>query len=233
MDRSYPAFSSCSTNGNFGNGDPATADPIGNINGEVDWDETTIDETALRWNVTLRTRGLTTREGVIGAPDSASVDVTPRRLQQFIVAEQVTYRYELRRLSNNALLQTGSATPDAQAVLTIPQVKVLKAGVRLSVFPTSTTGVTPEVGANHRPAIALSRNPVQGKASLTIAWPGIGDGVVELFDPQGRAIRTEFRGLAQGVTERTFLTAGLAPGLYLVSARQGTSTTVQRVTVLR
>ena len=81
--------------------------------------------------------------------------------------------------------------------------------------------------------MALSRNPVQGKASLTIEWPGTGDGVVELFDAQGRLVRTEWKGLAQGVTERTFRTDGLAPGLYLVSARQGASKTVRRVTVLQ
>src|SRR5262249_11796618 len=43
-DMSYPAFTNCSTNSNFGNGDPTTADPIGNLNGSVDWDENTVDE---------------------------------------------------------------------------------------------------------------------------------------------------------------------------------------------
>jgi pimeloyl-ACP methyl ester carboxylesterase len=231
-DTSYPAFTNCSSDGNFGSGDPATADPIGNINGGVDWDENAVAETWLRWDVTLRTRGLTTQDGVIGAPESLLVDVTPRRLQKFIVAEQVVYQYEVRRLSDGVIVQSGEATPDGDAVLTIPQVKVFNSGVRLTVFPGSTTGVSPQVAASHRPYVALSRNPVQGKASLTIEWPGAGDGVVELFDMQGRRLRTEFRGLAQGVTERTFRTEGLAPGLYLLSARQGSAVTVHRVTVL-
>ena len=58
-------------------------------------------------------------------------------------------------------------------------------------------------------------------------------GRVDLFDMQGRRVRTEFQGFAKGITERTFRTDGLAPGLYLVSARQGSSKTVRRVTVLR
>jgi dienelactone hydrolase len=233
-DLSYPAFANCSSDGHYGNGDPATADPIGNINGAVDWDENTVSEMWLRWDVTLRTRGLTTQDGVLGAPESLVVDVTPRRLQRFIIAEQVAYHYEVHRLSDNVMLQSGVATPDGDAVLTIPQVKVFNTGVRLSVFPTSTAGVSPRAAANHRPYVALSRNPVQGKASLTVEWPGDGNASVELFDMLGRRVRTEFRGPAQGVTESTFRTEGLAPGVYLLNARQqGTNATVRRVTVLR
>ena len=232
-DSSYPAFTNCSTDGNFGSGDPTTADPIGNINGSVDWDETNLTDELLRWDVTLRTRSLTTLDGVLGAPESLLVDVTPRRLQQFVVAEHVEYRYEARRISDGALVVSGNATPDADAVLTIPQVKVYKGGVRLSLFPTSTAGVTPGRSANGQPHVALSRNPVQGKASLTVEWPGEGDGLVELFDMQGRHVRTEFEGAARGITERTFRTDGLAPGLYLVSARQGAAKTTRRVTVIR
>ena len=232
-DRSYPAFTNCSSNSNFGNGDPLTADPIGNINGAIDWDESTLDERWLRWDLTLRTRSLVTLDGILGAPESLTVDVTPRRLQRFIVAQNVAYRYEVRRVADGALVQSGFATPDQDAVLTIPAVKVFNSGVRLSVFPNSTAGVTPEVAASHQPHVALSRNPVQGKASLTVEWPGDGDAVVDLFDMQGRRVRTEFKGAAKGILERTFRTDGLAPGLYFVSARQGSAKSTRRVTVLR
>jgi pimeloyl-ACP methyl ester carboxylesterase len=233
IDQSYPAFSNCSTNSNFGDGDPATADPIGNINGTVDWNETTLDEMWLHWDVTLRTRSLTTLDGVFGAPESLVVDVTPRRLQRFIVAQHVPYRYEVRRLSDGALMQTGLATPDDDAVLTVPRVKVYAAGVRLTVFPSTLTDVPAEGRSLRQPHLSLSRNPVQGKASLVIEWPGQGEGSVDLFDMQGRVVRHEFKGLASGHTERTFKSEGLAPGLYLLSAQQGSSRTTKRVTVLR
>ncbi len=232
-DRSYPAFSHASQNGNYGTGDPATADPIGSINGYLDWDENALSEDWLRWDVTLRTRAMTTRDGVIGAPPSATVDVTPRRLQRFIVAQNVNYRYEVRRVPDNALLQSGMATPDQDAVLTIPQVNVLDTGVRLIVYPSGTAGVTPSLAARNQPQLALSRNPVHGEASLTIEWPGEGDGLVELYDMQGRRVRTEFRGATSGWIERTFRTEGLAPGLYVLSARQGAAKTTRRVTVLQ
>jgi pimeloyl-ACP methyl ester carboxylesterase len=232
VDQSYPAFTNCSTNGNFGNGDPTTADPIGQINGLVDWDETTMLDSQLRWEVTLKTRSVSTLDGIIGAPAALTVDVTPRRLQSLIVAQNVPYRFEVRRTSDGVLVQSGTATADEDAILTLPQVQVATGGVRLAVFPTTTAGVTPAAAGHGIPHLALSRNPVQDKASLTIEWPGDGDGVVELYDTQGRRVRTEFAGAAKGLTERTFRTADLAPGLYVLSAKQGTAKTMRRVTVI-
>jgi len=230
--QSYPAFSGASNNSLYGTGDPTTADPIGSINGSLDWDSRTISDNYLRWEVDLRTRALVTQDGVLGAPESVTVDVTPRRLQAFILAQYVPYRYEVRRLGDNSLVQTGTLTTDEDAVLTLPQVKVYRTGVRLSIAPTTLTGVTPGNSALRQPALALSQNPVRDKASLTIEWPAEGDAHVELFDLQGRLVRTEFQGSARGFTERTFRSQGIAPGVYVLSARQGGSRTTRRVTIL-
>ena len=70
-------------------------------------------------------------------------------------------------------------------------------------------------------------------ASLTVQWPTEGDAVIETFDMQGRRVRTEFTGHARGVTELTFRTTGLAPGVYMVNARQGGKRSTRRVTVLQ
>jgi len=232
LGQSYPAFTNCTANSIYGTGDPATADPIGQINGQVDWDETAMMDTPLRWEVTLRTRSLTTLDGIIGAPASLAVDVTPRRLQNFIVAQNVLYRYEARRKTDGVLIQSGAAMPDDEAVLTLSQVPVVTGGVRLAVFPSATASVTPSQSVSTVPHLAMSRNPVQDRASLTIEWPGSGDGLVELYDMQGRRVRTEFSGSAKGLTERTFLAGDLAPGLYVLSARQGTAKAMRRVTVI-
>ncbi len=231
--QSYPAFSGTSNNSNYGTGDPATADPIGSINGSLDWDSASLVDDFLRWEVTLLTRGLVTRDGILGAPEAVETDVTPRRLQRLIVAQRVDYRYEVRRESDGALLQSGIATPDEDAVLTLPRIQVLRGGVRLAVFPTAVAGVSPDLDVRRQPFLALSRNPVRGQASLTIEWPAEGDALVELYDMQGRRVRTEFHGAVAGrLTERTFRTAGLAPGLYVLAARQGGARSTRRVTVL-
>src|SRR5262249_4622154 len=101
-----------------------------------------------------------------------------------------------------------------------------------SVFLTALTGVPPGQSARHVPHLAMSRNPVEERASLTVEWPGEGDGVVELFDTQGRRVRTEFHGSAHGITERTILAAGRAPRLYALEARQGAARSSRRVTVI-
>jgi hypothetical protein len=46
-------------------------------------------------------------------------------------------------------------------------------------------------------------------------------------------VRTEYSGAAKGYTERTFRTKGLAPGLYVLSAQQGSQKSTRRVTVLQ
>jgi hypothetical protein len=82
---SFPALSNCSANGNPGDGYGADGDSIGTINGFVEWDAPLADSLA-RWKDRLRLRDLPTRWGpVVRAPDSVTVDVTPRRLQRFHV----------------------------------------------------------------------------------------------------------------------------------------------------
>src|SRR5258705_11626339 len=83
-DRSWPAFSHASCNDDPGTGDPATGDSIGSINGCVDWDDTIVD-LADRWEVLIKPPAITTLSGVRPAPSFLTVDVTPKRLQKFIV----------------------------------------------------------------------------------------------------------------------------------------------------
>jgi hypothetical protein len=154
-------------------------------------------------------------------------------VQRFIVAQRVDYRYEVRRETDGAIVQSGIATPDEDAILTLPRIQVLRAGVRLAVFPTAIAGVSPDLDARRQPFLSLSRNPVRGHASLTIEWPDEGDARVELYDMQGRRVRTVFQGAVAGrLTERTFRTDGLAPGLYVLAAHQGGARSTRRVTVL-
>ncbi len=233
LDTSYPAFSNASTDNRYGNGDPTTADSLGQINGVLDWDERAIVDVPLQWEIVLRTRAVTSRVGTVPAPSVVTVDVTPRRLQKLIVAQRVMYRFEVRRVSDGVVIQSGTVTPDEDAVLTVRRVNVLQGGSRLRVYPVSTTGVEPGLAARHQPQLELSRNPVLGSASLTVEWPGQGDAMVELFDMQGRRLRAEFQGATDGHTERTFRTDGLAAGVYVLCARQGTASTTHRVIVLQ
>ncbi|HEV2104674.1 MAG TPA: alpha/beta hydrolase-fold protein [Candidatus Eisenbacteria bacterium] len=230
LDRSYPAFSNCSADGRYGDGTLATADTLGSLNGFLDWDPAVVDGWS-SWSVTLRLRDLPHLSGVLAAPESCVVDVTPRRLHQFTVSSRTTYTYEVRRLSDGALVGSGVQTPDPDNVLTVPMVKVYKEGVTLTVRIVSFTGVGP--GGPNTLQLALGENPVRGRTTLSVTWPASAPATLDLFDAQGRRVRSLVSGrVGAGPQQQAFSSAGLAPGMYLLSARQGAATLTRRVVVV-
>jgi len=76
LDQAYPAFSNCSDNRNYGNGDPKEGDLIGWINRGLGWSALEDTATGLALTVTAAYPEITY---------PITVDVTPRRLQAFQV----------------------------------------------------------------------------------------------------------------------------------------------------
>ncbi len=115
--RSYPAFGNSSLDQNLGNGDPQDGDMEGGINLGFRWSEIT-DEPA-RWSVRL-------------ANDLASgemtVDVTPRRCQQFVLRPGSETHWKTTTGSS------GKVVADAAGLVTIPAVKLSPSGdVQLTI----------------------------------------------------------------------------------------------------
>lgn len=109
LDRSYPAFSSCSDNRNYGNGDPKDGDLVGWINRGLAWKDL-IDESD-RYEMTV----------IADHPEivyPVSVDVTPRRIQSFKVVPG-----QHLQLLVNGKIQT-PVTVDASGHFTITGVTV-------------------------------------------------------------------------------------------------------------
>ena len=230
LNQSYPAFSNCSADLNPGNGAPADGDSVGTINGFADWDSLIVD-TPTRWSVTLRSRGLSTRFQTFAKPAAMTIDVTPRRLQRFLVGARSTYVWSVRRASDQMLLQLGTAHPDDQDVLTIPGVAIGAVDVVLTITPLTITGVdTPHPAAGMR--LALSHQPVRGSAQVRVDGPASGEGSLELYDVSGRHARTLFSGPAHGSAAHTLSANGLQPGVYLIRATQGREQKTQRVVIL-
>jgi len=126
---SYPAFTNCSINDNPGNGDSTDGDAIGSINGHLDWNDNIVDST-YRWEITLKLKDLSTIYGPDIAPDSATTDVTLRRLQAFRVPPHSTINWE--NVRNNVIVQQDSLAYNGGPI-TIPGVKVYKDSSRLIV----------------------------------------------------------------------------------------------------
>lgn len=123
-----PGLSAAS--GNFPLPPPDTG-PTGGYNQAIEWsaswdrwDRAPID-TVKTWGVSLRTTKGSTR----------LVDVTPRRLQNFRVAPNRAYKWSNRKVSDNSLVASGTATASPAGVLTVRRVTVTPGGNRLKIVP--------------------------------------------------------------------------------------------------
>lgn len=234
LDRSFPALSNCTADGWMGDGTAATGDTMGSINGHVTWDTSIVDLPS-RWEVVLRLADLPYRFGTFLTPDSAMVDITPRRLQQFLVTTRVPYSYLVESLCDRSILQFGIIDSDSLGLLTIPQVLVLKSGVRVKLAPLTVAGVEdgPAPGSIKVPRFSLSHHPVRSESRLSVAWPYRGAARLEVYDLTGRRVQTLFAGTASGVQDYRLTADGIAAGVYVLSARQGDARASRRLVFIR
>ncbi len=232
-DRSWPAFSRCSANDLVGNGTAGSGDSLGTINGMMDWDVAVVDTTT-RWEVTLRTRGLTTLWGWRSAPESLTVDVTPRRTQAFrpVVGQRVAWRNVA--LSNGAWLQADTVVVDDLGRVTVPAVKVRASGVRLALELVPELLDAPGRVGPARLALAPFRNPSGRQVALSGAWAQDGPATLALYDVTGRRVLDASPGaVVAGTWRRTLDLSVLAPGVYLVRAEQAGVARTRRLILLR
>ncbi|MBI5708729.1 MAG: T9SS type A sorting domain-containing protein [Candidatus Eisenbacteria bacterium] len=232
-DRSFPALMNCSADLNPGFGDAASGDSVGSINGCVEWDTTLVDGPA-RWEVTLRLRDLSGLWTTLPAPESVTVDLTPRRLQSFRVQPLHLYAWTNTRLSDGKVVQSYVEQADTLGLLTLGWVKAYRAGNVVHIEELLNTDDVPGApGARvARPTIAFARNPAAGSTVLRVTWPGPGGASVALHDVAGRKIVSLFDGRASGTSVLRLDAAAIANGVYFVEARQGRVATTRRLVVL-
>ena len=233
-DRSFPALSNCSADQDPGDGSPASGDTLGTINGYVQWDSLLVDQPG-GWSTTLRPRDLVSSLGPRPAPDSFTVDVTPRRLQAFHPLPGQTFPWRTMRIDDDALVQSGVVTADSLGRVTIEAVRVYRGGTLLSIGDETLLGV-PGGGASPpaRLALSLGRNPVRGAGDAFVSWARAGEGRVDLLDVSGRRVATLQHGPVAAGTSRVALGShALRPGLYWVVASDGRDRVTKRIVVLQ
>ena len=139
LDQSLPAFTNCSLDDNPGTAanletpkevtigkekrkDPYDGDSTGQINLYLYWQTDDITDTAKKWEITV---ALTA-----DAPhDQCTVDITPRRLQNFKPQPQTAYKWT--NTAQARVLQRGKVVADKWRLVTIPKVIVGKEGNRI------------------------------------------------------------------------------------------------------
>lgn len=123
-DRSWPAFSRVSANP-----DPTEVSP-GNWNAMVTWYEPVIDE-ADRWSTGIRRAALEMRDSLAIADGPMTADVTPRRLQRFLVTRGMWYGWTLT--VGDAEIASGQVRALRDGALTIPALPVPERPSRLEI----------------------------------------------------------------------------------------------------
>ena len=232
-DLSWPAFSRCSANDVVGDGTATSGDSLGTINGHMDWDVAVTDSVS-HWEVTLRTRAVTTLWGVRPAPESLTVDVTPRRTQRFRPAVGQRVAWRVTRLSDGALLQADTVVVDSLGRVTVPGVRVRSGGTRLVLGAIAGLLGAPGPGVTTNPLLAPFASPARARTELSGAWVQAGAAEVALFDVTGRRARTFVSGpVAAGPWRVTADLGALPPGVYLVRAEQAGLSRTRRLILLR
>lgn len=129
--RSFPAFANCSNDEDYGIGDDVTGAAFGSVNGSLDWDENSIAESDTTWEVKLFARNLFTKTGlVVSYPDSCTVDVTPRRLQQLAISPGNVISWTVTH--QGLVVQSGSQVCNG-GLIVLPGIRVFKDSCLLKI----------------------------------------------------------------------------------------------------
>jgi hypothetical protein len=163
-----------------------------------------------------------------------TVDITPRRLQQFRVLPGESYRCTVVRDLDGAVIRDEMLTPDASDLLTIRQATIYRSGTTVHLQTQGALAVGSSPAPPDRIRLALSRNPVGPLTAVELSWPVAGEARVDLMDVSGRIVRTMFQGpAAAGPVRLTLSSRGLDAGVYFLVASQRNERAVQRAVVLR
>jgi len=127
IDQSLPAFNECSLDGRPGNGDPKDGDAEGQANLYLFWETENIVERPDRWEMTV---GL-----IAKAPkDECTVDLTPRRCQQFKPKPGQQVQWTNTAAGGSQAVQSGAARADKWGLVTLEKLRVGKGRNRVRII---------------------------------------------------------------------------------------------------
>ncbi|MEP7127837.1 MAG: MopE-related protein, partial [Chitinophagales bacterium] len=120
---SYPAFSNCSLNEDYGVGIKSSGAPYGSVNGSLDWVDNVTDSSFV-WKASCLIRGLNANNDLIVVyPDSGTVDITPRRRQQFLPPAHAIIYWSV--IHKGQTIQSGDQVFE-DGIITLSQIKIFK-----------------------------------------------------------------------------------------------------------
>ncbi|MBN2795303.1 MAG: right-handed parallel beta-helix repeat-containing protein [Clostridia bacterium] len=126
LDQALPAYTHCSLDDIAGDGNPESGDPSGQVNAYLYWMTDNLVDEVNHFEITSFLMDT--------APEvSCTVDITPRRLQNFEIQVGDIVYYQNIDCSSGMILDAGMEKVDAYGLITIPQQIVNKTGTQLKL----------------------------------------------------------------------------------------------------
>lgn len=211
--RSFPAFAYNSSNKNPGTGSATNGDPYGAINGNLDWNDNSIDDQICSYSINCFIKKFYVNGVLQIQTDSTQADITLRRLQYFHPTSGQSISWTVKNESNQIVNQ-GSFIYNSGPI-TIYDVNIYKTGSTLSLV----------IGNCQR----IENAPIVQNSSeiLTVAKSGENyevfvnlknDSRVEMnvIDITGRIVNNRIVAMHEGIN-KFFL--DLHPGTYIIQVR--------------
>ena len=126
-DQSLPAFTRSSFDDKPGNGDPDNGDPSGQVNAHLFWLTEDIVDTSERWEMTVGV-------GPDAPAEKGTVDVTPRRCQQFHPQSGEKFSWKNEHAKNGEVVQSGEVIADEWGLVTLKGIVISKDLNRLTIY---------------------------------------------------------------------------------------------------
>jgi len=125
-DKTLPAFSRCSLDGNPGNGDPSDGDPWGQMNGFMIWEFDNSVDKQNEWEMTVMLASDAFR-------DRCTADITPRRCQAFKPKPGTEFTWTNTSVKDGKRIQGSTVKADRWGLVTIPKAVVTKGKNRIRI----------------------------------------------------------------------------------------------------
>ena len=223
-DQSFPAFFNDDQDfdipgqqPDMGSGEPDDGDPWGTWGGYYSWDTETIVDSANVWKATIYLNSSGDYPVDIPGFDSSRANTSIRRPQQFSPPESGSISWELKRLSDSRILQSGWQMVENDGVVTIPDVTIYKEKCELIVRAVPTSISAPESGI-----IQVFPNPVSSFASIEFHIPRPGNVRGEIHNLAGQLVDVflnEYR--PAGANSVIWDSGSLPSGIYICSLKAG------------
>lgn len=181
--RSYPAFSDCSINQDWGNGSPSSGAPYGAWNGYLDWDDNSIIDQPGTYSIRCFVKDMYASGVLLQQYDSCTTDLTLRRLQSFHPQAGQLIDWWVKG-ANGQILNSGTLMCDGSPI-TLHNIKILKTGS--TVLLQIQSPMKANTGSHEmHPAPVVTIEPVNDGylAHITLEAPARVN--LQLSDPLGR-----------------------------------------------